>query len=66
MPGATLTLERIKALLGGEKMARQYWPERLEVIDEMPRTPSGKIQKFVLRDRAQSFAAEAGLRRNSG
>ena len=29
-------------------MARQYWPERLEVLPELPRTASGKIQKFEL------------------
>ena len=32
-------------------MARQFWPERLELMDEMPKTPSGKIQKFLLRQR---------------
>lgn len=32
--------------------AKQYWPEAVEVIDAMPRTASGKIQKFVLRDKA--------------
>ena len=58
-PGATLTLERVKEFLGGEKVAKQYWPERLEVIDEMPRTPSGKIQKFVLRDQAQNFTVDS-------
>ncbi|MGZ4643930.1 MAG: hypothetical protein ACXVX8_17545 [Blastococcus sp.] len=26
-------------------MATQYWPERLEVVPELPRTASGKIQK---------------------
>ena len=32
-------------------MAQQFWPERLELVDEMPKTPSGKIQKFLLRQR---------------
>jgi cyclohexanecarboxylate-CoA ligase len=32
------------------KVAKQYWPERVEVVDDLPRTPSGKIQKFKLRD----------------
>jgi acyl-coenzyme A synthetase/AMP-(fatty) acid ligase len=32
-------------------MAKQFWPERLEIVEEMPKTPSGKIQKFHLRDR---------------
>jgi len=36
--------------LTNEKMAKNYLPERLEVLDAMPTTPSGKIQKFKLRD----------------
>ena len=32
--------------------AKQYWPEAVEVVTTMPRTASGKIQKFVLRDLA--------------
>ena len=31
-------------------VAKQYWPEALELIDAMPRTASGKIQKFVMRE----------------
>jgi cyclohexanecarboxylate-CoA ligase len=34
-------------------MARQYMPERLEIVAELPRTPSGKIQKFRLREMAR-------------
>lgn len=37
--------------------AKQYWPEHLLVVDEMPRTPSGKIQKFLLRERAAGRVA---------
>ncbi len=29
------------------ELTRHYWPERVEVIAKMPRTASGKIQKFV-------------------
>jgi cyclohexanecarboxylate-CoA ligase len=32
-------------------VARQYWPERLELLPELPRTASGRIRKFELRDR---------------
>jgi acyl-CoA synthetase (AMP-forming)/AMP-acid ligase II len=32
-------------------LARQKWPEELRSVDEFPRTPSGKVQKFVLRQR---------------
>ncbi|MFB4163906.1 AMP-binding protein [Alteribacillus sp. JSM 102045] len=32
-------------------VAKQKLPERLEIIEKMPMTASGKIQKFVLRER---------------
>ena len=38
-------------------LARQKWPEDVREIDEFPRTPSGKIQKFVLRQRLRDEAA---------
>jgi len=31
-------------------------PKAVEVVDELPKTGTGKIQKFVLRDRARSQA----------
>jgi acyl-CoA synthetase len=37
--------------LGAAGVARQKWPEELHSVDEFPRTSSGKIQKYVLRDR---------------
>jgi len=36
--------------LQGQNIARTYLPEQLLVLEEMPRTPSGKIQKFKLRE----------------
>jgi 3-phosphoshikimate 1-carboxyvinyltransferase len=33
-------------------VARQYWPERIEPIEVLPRNASGKIQKFLLRELA--------------
>lgn len=55
---ATLALEEIQEFLLDEGVAKVHIPERLEVIDEMPLTPTGKVQKFTLREIAQSFAAE--------
>jgi cyclohexanecarboxylate-CoA ligase len=49
--GDALTLEELVAHCEAAGMARQFWPERLELVDEMPKTPSGKIQKFLLRER---------------
>jgi cyclohexanecarboxylate-CoA ligase len=50
-----LSLADVRQFLEGHGMAKQYWPERLELVSEMPRTPSGKIQKFRLRERAATF-----------
>jgi cyclohexanecarboxylate-CoA ligase len=54
--GAPLTLAELTQFLGKEGMAKQYWPERLEHLSEMPRTPSGKIQKFKLREIAEKLS----------
>ena len=52
-PGARLTFAEMIAFLEERRMARQYLPERLEIVAEMPRTASGKIQKFRLRETAE-------------
>jgi cyclohexanecarboxylate-CoA ligase len=31
-------------------VAKPYWPERLELVQTLPKTPSGKIRKYVLRE----------------
>ena len=49
-PGQTLNLAAMVEFLKTQKVALQYIPERLIVRDAMPSTPSGKIQKFKLRD----------------
>jgi acyl-CoA synthetase (AMP-forming)/AMP-acid ligase II len=47
-------LEDVRAHLHEAGLARQKWPEELRVVDELPRTPSGKVQKFVLRERLRA------------
>jgi acyl-CoA synthetase (AMP-forming)/AMP-acid ligase II len=50
-PGAAApTLEQIRAHLSGLELARQKWPEAVSVLDDFPRTPSGKIRKTELRE----------------
>jgi acyl-CoA synthetase len=44
-------LESLRAHLQAAGLTRQKWPEEIRIVDELPRTPSGKIQKFVLRQR---------------
>jgi cyclohexanecarboxylate-CoA ligase len=48
--GQTITLAEIVAFLDRHELARQKFPERLEVVSEFPMTPSGKIQKYRLRE----------------
>ena len=43
-------LETMRAHLATTGLAKVKWPEEVRLIDEFPRTPSGKIQKFVLRN----------------
>jgi len=49
-PGQQLSFKDMIEFLGAQKIARQYIPERLEIRDALPATPSGKIQKFKLRE----------------
>ena len=58
-PGATLDLAAVCRHLAAEGFTKHFWPERLEVLAEMPRTPTGKIQKFVLRSLAKELKPEA-------
>ncbi len=50
-PGMELDFEEMQRHLDEHRVSKPYWPERLELVDALPYTPSGKIQKFVLRDR---------------
>ena len=43
------TFAEMQQFLGDKGLARQYWPEGLEVLAELPSTASGKIQKYRLR-----------------
>lgn len=58
-PGQTLDLPAVQAHMESRKVAKQYWPERVEVVEILPRTPSGKIQKFLLREQAKAFGDSA-------
>jgi len=56
-PDQTFDMPTMVAYLKEQKVAIQYIPERLEVRDSMPSTPSGKIQKFKLREDLRDGAA---------
>lgn len=47
-PGAALTLDDIRAWLTQHEISKTKWPERLEIVAEMPLTPTRKIKKAEL------------------
>ena len=59
--GESPTLAELVAFLEGKQLARQKFPERIEIVSEFPMTPSGKVQKFRLRQLiAEKLANESG------
>ena len=44
-PGMRVDLATLTAFLATQGLAKQKWPEQLEVVDDFPRTDSGKIQR---------------------
>ena len=56
-PGATLSLDAIRTHFVAAGVARQKTPERLVLVDALPRNPTGKILKHELRTRARGLAA---------
>jgi cyclohexanecarboxylate-CoA ligase len=58
-PGQTFSLEEMGRYLSEHQVTRQYHPERLELMEDLPKTPSGKLQKFRLRDTAKVFGTAA-------
>jgi cyclohexanecarboxylate-CoA ligase len=57
--GATLDFNKMQHYLYACQASKHYWPERLEIVDSLPRTPSGKIQKYLLRERARELRPHA-------
>jgi acyl-CoA synthetase (AMP-forming)/AMP-acid ligase II len=53
-PGAELDLAAAVAHLRGHGLAAYKLPERLEIVDELPTTSTGKVQKHVLIERITS------------
>jgi acyl-CoA synthetase len=56
-PGEPLDLATVTAHLERIGIARQKWPESVRVVDDFPRTPSGKIRKVDLRTQLREEAS---------
>lgn len=49
--GARPTLEQVCDYLLDQGLSKHFLPERLEIVEALPKTPSGKIRKVELRGR---------------
>jgi fatty-acyl-CoA synthase len=56
-PGATATAEELRAFTR-ERLAHFKTPQTVTFLAELPKTATGKIQKFVLRGRRPAIAAQ--------
>ncbi|EFD4034358.1 medium-chain fatty-acid--CoA ligase [Escherichia coli] len=48
-PHHSLSLEEVVAFFSRKRVAKYKYPEHIVVIEKLPRTASGKIQRFLLR-----------------
>ena len=55
--GTPPTLRELCTFLEQQQVTRQFWPEELFLLAEFPMTPSGKVQKFRLRELAAAQRA---------
>jgi len=60
-PGEPLTFDEMIAFLREQRIAAWKLPERLEIRDAFPMTPSGKIQKYRLREEIASLLGQKAL-----
>jgi fatty-acyl-CoA synthase len=59
-PGAALEPDDLREFAGG-RLARFKVPKAIEVVDALPKTATGKVQKHVLRARARDEAGQQVL-----
>ena len=59
--GASLTLEDLAAHLAARGVSKEWWPEHLVIVDDLPRSSGGKVAKGDLREDAkQRFSSRSG------
>lgn len=60
VPGAAFDLDIATAYLAERKIGKRLWPERVEIVDDMPLTPTRKVMKRRLVERILAQDAGAG------
>ncbi len=56
--GGNIDVSSVAQFLERAGLARQKFPERIELVTDLPRTASGKVQKNVLRERIAAMIDE--------
>ena len=62
---SSLTLDQLVAFLRERRVASNKLPERLRIISSLPKTPSGKVQKFRLREALRTELTGGGIAHDS-
>lgn len=57
-PGASVTLEELVDHLRSRSVSREWWPEHLVIVDQLPRSSGGKVAKGDLKADAAKRSAE--------
>jgi acyl-CoA synthetase len=59
------TLDQVRRHLAAAGLARQKWPESIIAVTDFPRTASGKVQKFRLRQHLREGSPGTGAGENA-
>lgn len=57
-PGQSFDMDELHRHMAASKTAKQFWPERLVICGDLPRTATGKVQKFKLKEQAAAVQEE--------
>jgi acyl-CoA synthetase (AMP-forming)/AMP-acid ligase II len=60
-PARRVTLDDLRAQLAAAGLARQKWPESVHLVADFPRTATGKVQKFRLREQVRAGSLRDAL-----
>nr|WP_283164359.1 AMP-binding protein [Shewanella corallii] len=57
--GADVTLNDIRQQCADAGLAKQKWPQHIVLVDALPKTPSGKVQKYQLREQVSGLVVDS-------
>lgn len=64
-PGASFNADAMQGVLESSGLAKQKFPERLVIVDNLPLTAAGKIRKNILRDQISETIRQENARNQS-